>query len=112
MSTSSDHSEANLVKQAITYLESMGWIPIRVIPGIINLPRYKITGAKKGTSDLICCSPNGRFYAFEFKVGKNKLSKSQQEFLTSVNTSKGKAFAIYSMEELKAIVQSDSPSFH
>ena len=94
--------ESLLTKEIINYLESINWVVTKTFRG---LSKSKIVGAKSGTSDLICCSPTGEYYAFEVKIGKNKPSKEHLEFQHKVRSNNGKAFMLYSLEDLLAVIQ-------
>lgn len=58
----------------------------------------------KGCPDLIACI-NGKFYAFELKVGDNEPSTEQKIHLKRVLTSGGKSYIIRSVEQLKEILR-------
>lgn len=58
--------------------------------------RYVQFGGKDGASDILgFLPPNGRFLAIECKVGKNRPTKAQREFLDAVKRAGGLALLIY-----------------
>lgn len=44
----------------------------------------------------------GTLYVFDFKVGKDKLSKEQKEYIKAIEKQEGQGFEIRSLEEFKA----------
>jgi hypothetical protein len=59
---------------------------------------------KSGVPDIIGCTPCGRFFAIEVKVGNNKLSKLQEYKLKSIEACGGLAIAAWSLAEVKIIL--------
>lgn len=59
----------------------------------------KNTNTKKGVSDIIGFDQNGRFVAVEVKVGKDKLSEEQTQFLKDVQAAGGIAIVAHSLED-------------
>jgi len=55
----------------------------------------------KGASDILGVLPGGRFLAAEAKVGRNKLTGHQKDFLHAVNDSGGLGIVFYSLDELE-----------
>ena len=82
----------SLFKKAIRdYLTLKGWlcIPIRSV-GIYRKDTGEYIPLKmKGVSDIICCTPEGRFVAIEVKTTKGKLNIAQKNFLQNVQAHKG-----------------------
>lgn len=58
----------------------------------------------KGAPDLIACI-NGRFVAFELKVGENDLQDDQKIHRLRIRRSGGLHFSPYTLEEFKNIVE-------
>ena len=54
----------------------------------------------RGVSDIIGCSPTGRFLAAEAKVGKNKPTPDQELFLASVRDAGGSAVVFWNLDDL------------
>ena len=59
----------------------------------------KNANTKKGVSDIIGFDPNGRFVAIEIKIGKDKLSEEQTQFLAEVQAAGGLAIVAHSLED-------------
>ena len=62
--------------------------------------RYIPYGKKKGVSDLLACSPEGKFFAIEVKIKPNKPTPEQQEFINSINQNNGTAFVAYTIDDI------------
>lgn len=60
--------------------------------------------ASKGAPDLIVCI-NGRFVAFELKVGSNDMQDDQKIHKIRIERSGGLHYAPYSLEEFISIVE-------
>lgn len=60
--------------------------------------------ASKGAPDLIVCI-NGRFVAFELKVGSNNMQDDQKIHKIRIERSGGLHYAPYSLEEFISIVE-------
>ena len=68
---------------------------------------WKEHGGMYGTAgipDIICCL-DGLFVAFEVKTPSGKLTKLQESMLTKIRKSKGYAFKVTSVQEVKDIIQ-------
>ena len=57
-----------------------------------------IVSNKKGTLDIIACSPKGRYVAIEVKFGANTLSKLQAYNIKRVQDRNGIAFVTWDLE--------------
>ena len=86
-------SESKLQAKAIKELQIAGWYVIRII-----------AASKAGVLDLVCCTPEGLFVAFEVKFGKNKTSKLQEYNIQQIRNRKGSAYVIWNIEELRQII--------
>ena len=64
---------------------------------------YATMDRRKGVSDLIC-SVGGLFLALELKVGNNKPSALQDEFIHSVKCSGGDGFVCYTWGDVKKVL--------
>ncbi len=96
--------EASLVKACLEYLRLDGHLALRNNSGIIYLrdgfsPRAVRVGMP-GSSDIIGCTKNGRFFAVECKSKNGKLTKHQAEFLEKVKSLGGIALVVRSVDEL------------
>ena len=65
-----------------------------------KMGQLKSLGVVKGVLDLIFYY-KGRMYAFDIKVGKDKLSTEQKEFIASITAQGGYGCEIRSLEEFK-----------
>lgn len=59
----------------------------------------------KGISDIIGCSPQGRFIAIEVKKPEGKVSEEQLDFIERVNRIGGTAFVAYSLDDVMAKIE-------
>ena len=87
--------EKKLQDKAIRYLRERGIY-------YLNLFGDGMTG--KGKPDLILCI-NGRFVAFELKVGENDLQDDQKIHRIRIKRSRGLHYAPYTIEEFINIVE-------
>jgi hypothetical protein len=96
-------SEADIKRAIRDYLELKGYV---VVP-VRNVGIRKPDGAfiplpkgDRGISDIIACSPAGRFIAIEVKKKGNKPTAEQLEFLDSVHRKLGLGLVVYSIDEV------------
>lgn len=87
--------EKKLQDKCIEYLKSKG---------IYYLNLYGDGFSGKGKPDLLTCI-NGRFVAFELKVGSNGLQDDQKIHKARIERSGGLHYAPYTLEEFKNIVE-------
>ena len=87
--------EKKLQDKAIRYLKGRG---------IYYLNLYGDGRSGKGKPDIIACI-NGRFVAFELKVGSNDLQDDQKIHRLRIKRSNGLHFSPYTLEEFKRIVE-------
>ena len=87
--------EKQLQDKAIRYLRERG---------IYYLNLYGDGFSGKGKPDIIACI-NGRFVAFELKVGENDLQDDQKIHRIRIRRSNGLHFSPYTIEEFKNIVE-------
>jgi len=82
-------------------LEVLGYLPLNFFAGGgINIKgKYFPRKNTKGVSDIVACSPTGLFIACEIKVGYDKPSEMQQNFLQNVAEKGGYAFIVYDLDE-------------
>lgn len=96
--------EATLIRACMEYLTLRGFLVLRNNAGLIVLREKDRTRAvrmgMKGASDIIACSPGGRFVAIECKSRKGKLTETQREFLDKVRKTGGIALVVRSVDEL------------
>lgn len=87
--------EKKLQDKAIAHLQSLG---------IYYLNLYGDGMSGKGKPDLIACI-NGRFVAFELKVGENDLQDDQKIHRLRIRRSNGLHFSPYTLDEFIKIVE-------
>lgn len=96
--------EAMLIRACMEYLTLRGFLVLRNNSGLIVLKEENRTRAvrmgMRGASDIIACSPEGRFVAVECKSKKGKLTEAQREFLERVRSTGGIALVVRSVDEL------------
>lgn len=87
--------EKKLQDKAIEYLKKNG---------IYHINQFGNGWSAKGAPDLIVCI-NGRFVAFELKVGANDMQDDQRIHKIRIERSGGLHYAPYSLEEFIKIVE-------
>lgn len=87
--------EKKLQDKAIDYLKGRG---------IYYLNLYGDGMSGKGKPDIIACL-NGRFVAFELKVGENDLQDDQKIHRLRIRRSNGLHFSPYTLSEFISIVE-------
>lgn len=98
--------EKALEKSIVAFLEVHRWVVTPLNAGKMFKGKYKVELAPTGTSDLICCSPTGRYVAIEVKA-PGKLSgatDAQKAFLFRVNENHGLGMVVDSMGPIEALV--------
>lgn len=105
--------EKALVNEVLGYLTSQGHYAWRNNSGFFKHDYTTKAGIKKrsvtragirGSADIIGCSSDGRFIAIECKVGKNKLSPHQEEFVREVVARGGIMVVAYSLQDVKKFI--------
>ena len=100
--------ETVFVRQCLEYLRLKGIMAFRMNSGAILLGgRGKgrmVQLGPPGTSDIIGVLPGGRFLAIECKVGRNKLSATQDAFLKLVNDAGGFGVVVWSLDDLEEAI--------
>jgi hypothetical protein len=87
--------ETKLQDKAIEYLKSNG---------IYHINKYGDGRTAKGAPDLLACI-NGRFVAFELKVGSNDMQDDQKIHKLRIERSGGLHYSPYTLEEFISIVE-------
>lgn len=102
--------EKHLVNQCIHYLNLKGHFVWRNNSGVTKMQSTDRFGRVKerqwragikGGSDIIGIHKNGKFLAVECKIGKNKPTMAQTEFLEEVEARNGIALIAYDLEDLE-----------
>ena len=90
-------------------LSKLGYTTFRTNVGKVKMHdgRWFDTGLPKGFSDLMVLK-NGKTYFIELKVGKNKASKNQLNFINQMTKNGFKAGIAYNMEDILKILE-ESP---
>lgn len=100
--------ESALVRACIDYLSLNGYIVLRNNSGFIFLEdkngKRAIKMGKAGASDIIACSPEGKFVAIECKVN-SKLTEKQKQFLDDVAEKGGIALVVKSLDDLITFIK-------
>ena len=86
-------SEQKLQAKIIDYLKSEGFDVVKIIRCNRN-----------GVSDILACSPSGRFWAIEVKWGSNTASPLQSHYINEITKRRGIAAVVYSLDEVKSLV--------
>lgn len=76
--------------------------------GVRDGKQFAFSNGERGISDLIGCSPTGRFIAVEVKKKGGKASPEQLEFLARVKANRGIAILAYSLDEVIDAVENAS----
>jgi hypothetical protein len=87
--------EKNLQDKCIRYLKG---------EGVYHLNLFGDGWSGKGKPDLIVCI-NGRFVAFELKVGENDLQDDQKIHRLRIQRSGGLHYSPYTLEEFITIIK-------
>jgi len=92
----------NQLKNVITqYLMLKGYIVANFYAGgLMKDGKYIKRKNATGVSDLICCSPSGKFIAIEVKVKPDKPNDCQEGFLSEVEQNSGIAIVAYSLDDV------------
>jgi hypothetical protein len=94
-----------LTKAAIRYFSAKGFEVWRQNSAAVFDPTKKVfrsNSVKKGVSDIIGFHKlNGQFIAVDIKVGKDKLSPEQSEFLRQVEKAGGVAIVVKSIDDIE-----------
>ena len=97
--------ETEIQTQIMEYLETKGYIVTK-----FNNGAHKVKGGVRGrrakstigVSDLIACSPEGKFCAIEVKRAEGKLSKEQIDFLDRVRSKGGIGIAAFCLDDVSS----------
>lgn len=96
--------EADIQRAILDYLAFKKYVAFKVPSGGIKIENRFIRMAKAGTSDIIGCSPTGRFIAIEVKKKSNKPTPAQLEFLDEVHRNNGIGIVAYSLDEVMRLL--------
>jgi hypothetical protein len=93
-------SESVLVADCLEWLLAMGCLAWRQNAGMIRKGNHMIRQGPKGISDIIGCTPTGRFLAVECKRRGRKVTADQQLYLERIRGCDGIGLVVYSLGEL------------
>jgi hypothetical protein len=99
-------TEHDFQNQVRLELSELGYITFRTNVGKIKTQdkRFFKTGLPNGFSDLICLK-DGKTYFIELKVGRNKPTKAQLNFIEQMKTAGFSAGVAYNMDDIKKILE-------
>jgi hypothetical protein len=93
-------SEQSLVKEIIYLLNISGHFVWRNNSGAFRDKNRFIRFGYKGSPDIIGVSKGGRFIGIECKIGKNKPTQFQENFLNEIKDHGGIAIVAYSIDDI------------
>lgn len=94
--------EQNLVNQVIAYLKLKGHYVWRQNTGsMYSKDNRFVRFGFKGVSDIIGIASDGRMIAVECKVGYNKPTQFQKDFLEEIQSRGGYAILCYKLEDVE-----------
>lgn len=95
-------SEKDLQKSIIDYLTLKKYLVVKF--SSVGIYKQKtgsyIPQRQRGVSDLLACSPTGRFIAIEVKIKRNRPTKEQLAFIQEVRKRGGIGFVAYSLDDV------------
>lgn len=103
-------TEQQLVTLIINYLNAKGHFVWRNNSGVTHASYTNKSGVRsdrmwrsgiRGGSDIIGIAKDGKFIAIECKVGKNKPTMQQDEFVKNILTHKGYGCIAYSLDDVE-----------
>ena len=99
-------SETTLVSQIIQYLNYSGHYVWRCNTGILKSGNRYVHFGKKGMADILGIHKDtGQLIAIEAKVGKNKPSQFQIDFLEDIKSRGGIAILAYTLDDVSDIIK-------
>lgn len=97
--------EQVLVNQVLEYLKYKGhYVWRQNTGGMYDHKNRFVKFGFKGISDIIGIASDGKMIAVECKVGKNKPTQFQQDFLDSIRERGGYAILCYQLEDVENIL--------
>jgi len=97
--------ETKLVKTMITYLCKLGHHAWRNNTGQHRMHGRWVSFGVKGGGDIFACvQPHGRFLSVEAKVGRNKATDNQKDWMEKVRAGGGVAGVARSFAELDELI--------
>lgn len=71
---------------------------------IIAINQHGSAFSARGVPDIIMCI-NGKFIAVELKVGNNKPTPLQEDYIARINQANGSAYVLYSLDDFKEVIE-------
>lgn len=71
------------------------------IQKIVRFSYNKVSGALKGVSDIMAISPDGKWIAIEVKMGSDRLSTEQDQWLSHIKNCGGYTFVVRNFDFFK-----------
>ena len=96
--------ETALVSQCLNYLQLRGIPSWRNNSGAVKVGKQLVRFGQVGSPDILGILPFGRLLAIECKVGRNKLSPAQEDWLERARVAGARCEVIRSLDELMAIL--------
>lgn len=84
--------ESDIQRAILDFLAYRGFVAVKYhsTVGVAREGRYvPIKTGVRGTSDILACAPDGRFWAIEVKRHGGKVTNEQREYLDRINTAGG-----------------------
>lgn len=89
---------------------AMKWLLLQGYSGVVWHRTDKRSTAQIGVADLLACQPGtGRFCAFEAKIGRNKPTQAQLDYLAAVRKNGGIGFVFTTLAELRSGIADADP---
>ena len=95
--------ESDIQRGIIDYLQLRGFIALKYNStqyGQRDGKSFAFTSGRPGVSDIIACSPTGRFLAAEVKRPGGKPTDAQVDFIREVSSKHGIAAVVYSIGDI------------
>jgi hypothetical protein len=102
-----EESEQKIQKDIMDYLKLKKYVVTKHRNVGIKKPNGKyipLPDGEKGVSDIIACSPDGRFIAIEVKRPGGVVSEDQKNFIKRVSKTTAVAFVAYSLDDVMKIL--------
>lgn len=79
---------------------------LKTVPGCFAWKEHGGMYGTAGLPDIIACI-GGRFFAFEVKTDKGKLTRLQEATIRKITDAGGRAFTVTSVEQVRNILQAE-----
>lgn len=102
-----EEKESDIQRAILDYLQARGFIAFKYNStqyGIRDGKSFAFKSGNVGVSDIIACSPSGRFVAIEVKRRSGKPTDAQIDFIGTISKKNGLAAICYSIDDATAFV--------